>query len=78
MKRMAVSTLVMGVWLSGCATTSFAPPSVNLENETELRGSNYSFGQRCMPNKRKVNNAVVTITQTGSRSDHLAMSDRAS
>jgi hypothetical protein len=35
--------------LSACATTSFSPPSVNLENETYVRGSNVSWGQRCMP-----------------------------
>lgn len=43
--------------LGGCATTSFSPPSVNLENETYVVGSNYSFGQRCMPNQRLVENS---------------------
>ena len=38
--------------LAGCATTSFAPPSVNLANEMSTRGSNSSWGARCMPNER--------------------------
>lgn len=50
--RSIILTSTLAVLLGGCATTSFAPPSVNLENETAVRGSNYSFGQRCLPNER--------------------------
>jgi hypothetical protein len=49
-KRLLLILLCTG--LTGCATASFAPPSVNLENEMHVPGSNYSFGQRCMPNER--------------------------
>lgn len=44
--------LFCGAALSGCASTSFAPPSTNLANEMEVRGSNSSWGARCMPNER--------------------------
>lgn len=47
--------------LAGCATASFAPPSVNLENETFVRGSNVSWGQRCMADERP---GPVAIAQT--------------
>lgn len=47
-----VLALAISLSLSACATTSFAPPSVNLENEMAAVGSNYSFGERCMPNQR--------------------------
>lgn len=45
---------VFGVFplISGCATASFSPPSVNLENEMASVGSNRAIGQRCMPNQR--------------------------
>lgn len=39
---------VVGVALACCATTSFAPPSVNLENAMVAGGSNRLIGARCM------------------------------
>ncbi|QNA84937.1 hypothetical protein G4G27_13730 [Sphingomonas sp. So64.6b] len=65
MGRRSIATIALiGVALSGCATTSFAPPSVNLENEMAVRGSNYSFGQRCMPNERLNAGKPIPIVQT--------------
>lgn len=52
--RLILALMGASASLAGCATTSFAPPSVNLENEMEVVGSNYSFGQRCMPNQRYI------------------------
>lgn len=40
------------VALSGCATASFSPPSTNIVNEMEVRGSNFSFAKRCKPQER--------------------------
>ncbi|HEY5721452.1 MAG TPA: hypothetical protein VIT45_03930 [Allosphingosinicella sp.] len=62
MKR-TILVLMAGCSLAGCATTSFAPPAVNLENEMSSVGSNSSFGQRCMPNERRRNDASVQITE---------------
>jgi hypothetical protein len=46
--RVAV-VIAVGFTLNACATTSFAPPSVNLVNKMETRGSNRSIGQSCQP-----------------------------
>jgi len=58
--------------LPGCATTSFAPPSVNLENQMSARGSNSSWGARCMPNERlDTANQPIPITRTVSGTQAL-------
>lgn len=62
--RSGAIALAFGGLLAGCATTSFAPPSVNLENEMAVRGSNYSFGERCMPNERLRSGQPVPIAET--------------
>lgn len=60
MRLLLGSACLLG--LSACATTSFAPPSVNLENEMAAVGSNASLGQRCMPNERlDANNRPIPI-----------------
>ena len=61
--RRTMMILMAGCSLAGCATTSFAPPAVNLENEMSSVGSNRSIGQRCMPNERQRNNASIAITE---------------
>ena len=63
-KRSILATALSGLVLSGCATTSFAPPSVNLENEMAVRGSNASVGARCMPNERLNAGKPIPIAQT--------------
>lgn len=57
----SIAILLASASLAGCATASFSPPSVNLENETYVRGSNVSWGQRCMADERP---GPVAITQT--------------
>ncbi|HEY0312930.1 MAG TPA: hypothetical protein VGC56_10600 [Allosphingosinicella sp.] len=67
--RLAFLLLASGS-LAGCATTSFAPPSVDLENQTRVVGSNSSMGERCMPTQRlDANQALIPITEdvTGAR-----------
>lgn len=49
--RGSIVSLVLAASLGGCATTSFAPPSVNLENAMFTRGSN-RLVQSCRPYKR--------------------------
>lgn len=39
---------------SGCATASFSPPSTNLLNEMQVRGSNSSVLKSCRPYERTV------------------------
>lgn len=69
MARRGICAILVSLSLSACATTSFAPPSVNLENETAVRGSNYSIGQRCQPYERKTDGETIPITRdaTGAR-----------
>ena len=62
MKRV-ILILMSSCSLAGCATTSFAPPSVNIENEMAAQGSNYSFGQRCMPNERLKDGKAIRIQE---------------
>tara|TARA_R110002124_G_scaffold114551_1_gene269981 strand:- start:817 stop:1692 length:876 start_codon:yes stop_codon:yes gene_type:complete len=56
--------------LGGCATTSFAPPSVNLTNVMETRGSNRSIGQSCKSFEKLADNKPVPIKESvdGARS----------
>ncbi len=56
--------------LAGCATTSFAPPSANLTNVMETRGSNRSIGQSCKSFEKLSGNEPVPIDETvdGARS----------
>jgi hypothetical protein len=49
--------------LGGCATVSFAPPSVNLVNAMETRGSNRSLGQSCQPFEKGTVGNRVRITE---------------
>jgi hypothetical protein len=62
-----------GAALSGCASTSFAPPSTNLANELEVRGSNSIWGARCMPNERinPTTKAPIPIAHTAAGSQVL-------
>jgi hypothetical protein len=55
MKKLAFLVTAVAIPLTGCATTSFAPPSVNLETEMKAEGSNRRFSQWCMPVVRTVN-----------------------
>jgi hypothetical protein len=57
--------------LSACATTSFSPPSVNLVNAMETRGSNRSIGQSCKPFEKRESNQPVKIEQTVSGARQL-------
>lgn len=51
--------------LGGCASTSFAPPPVNLTNVMETRGSNLSWSQSCRSfEKRDDDRNVIPIGQT--------------
>tara|TARA_R100001244_G_scaffold47550_2_gene42252 strand:+ start:2495 stop:3361 length:867 start_codon:yes stop_codon:yes gene_type:complete len=56
--------------LGGCATTSFAPPSVNLTNVMETRGSNRSIGQSCKSFEKLADSKPVPIEESvdGARS----------
>ena len=69
--KKATTILPISLLMTGCATTSFSPPSVNLENEMEVRGSNYSFGQRCMPNERLQSGKPVPIKATAAGTQAL-------
>lgn len=62
MKRillLAISTSILG----GCATASFAPPSTNLANVMETRGSNRSLSQSCKPFEKLSGGKTVPIDQ---------------
>ena len=48
--------------LNGCATTSFAPPSVDLNNKTGFGQSGYTG--KCMPTKLKNDNDFIPIVPT--------------
>lgn len=52
MKTIAILTAACALPLSACATTSFAPPSIDFENETIARGSNSRFSNYCMSSER--------------------------
>lgn len=63
MKLAQIAAAAALVTLSGgCATTSFAPPSVNLNNKTGFGQSGYAGN--CMPTEVKNGTAVVRIEPT--------------
>jgi len=65
------AALLSGGLLSACTTTSFAPPSVDLEYETMVHGSNFSVGQRCMSSRRQNEGGDILIARNATGAQRL-------
>ena len=56
-------TSVMAVGLSGCATTSFAPPQVRMDREVKAKNSQTFFNAICTPDKADTNRRIHRNTE---------------